>query len=350
MNQLEEQKQKRRAELASIPSNYSRILGRMLGLKISDLHLLLLKTGLSIESFLDEKTLLTADQLIQIVQNTKQISGDEGIGLEIGKQLTLGSHGTTGSLIINSPNVLTALASVKEYLPTRFWFTQLNIESDDNWMTFTIDFDLDLNAATYRCFSEVGAIVLFDVLKFALGRAPEKIEIEFSHSKPSYVARYEDVFGCSMVFDASQYQFRIHRSILQERNILADHESYRLALKQCQALLAGINTDDKLYKSKVQKMLLSQTVGSLSVDEAAANLFMSRRTLARKLLNEGVTFFQIKEDILSQQAASYLRETNLSTEAIAAMLNYHDSSSFRRTFKRWFDLTPSEFRQKYQND
>ena len=44
-------------------------------------------------------------------------------------------------------------------------------------------------------------------------------------------------------------------------------------------------------------------------------------------------------------AADYLRDTDLTVEAIAAILNYHDSSSFRRAFKRWHNVTPQQFRQ-----
>jgi len=71
--------------------------------------------------------------------------------------------------------------------------------------------------------------------------------------------------------------------------------------------------------------------------------------LARKLTSEGTGFRQIREEILSQQAAGYLRESNMSVDAIAALLNYHDSSNFRRAFKRWFKLSPDQYRQKLVN-
>jgi len=347
---LPEEKQNKRTELASIPSSYSRLLGRMLGLKMSDLHLLLDKTGVSNDAFLDESSLLTAEQQISILRNTMQISGDEAIGLEIGKQLTPHTHGTMSLLIVNSPSVLTALASLKEYIPTRFWFVNIIDVSHDDWMEYTINFDLDVSEHTYKCCSETAAIVFFEVIKLVLGRSPVEVEVEFVYPQPAYSDRYKEVFHCPTVFSGSGLKFRIPLSLLHERNILADQESYKLALKQCQALLSKINLGNSPYKAKVQKILLSQPAGTINVNEAAANLFMSRRTLARKLLDEGTTFKQIKDEMISQQAANYLRETKLSTDAIAAMLSYHDSSSFRRTFKRWYKLTPSEYRQKYRVD
>ena len=73
---------------------------------------------------------------------------------------------------------------------------------------------------------------------------------------------------------------------------------------------------------------------------------MSKRTLARKLKQEHSGFRQIRDEILSQQAAGYLSDSQLSVEAIASVLNYHDSANFRRAFKRWFGQPPEQYRQR----
>ncbi|KZY88682.1 hypothetical protein A3742_15835 [Oleiphilus sp. HI0071] len=73
-------------------------------------------------------------------------------------------------------------------------------------------------------------------------------------------------------------------------------------------------------------------------------MFISKRTLARRLKVEGASFRKVRDHILSQQATSYLRDSKMSVEAIAAILNYHDSSNFRRAFKRWMGITPETYR------
>ena len=93
-------------------------------------------------------------------------------------------------------------------------------------------------------------------------------------------------------------------------------------------------------------MMLSHPPGILSEDEAAARLFIGKRTLARRLQKEGTGFRKIRDEILSQQAMDYLRDSNMPVDAIAALLNYHDSSNFRRAFRRWFKKTPDQFRQE----
>ncbi|MEM1235465.1 MAG: helix-turn-helix domain-containing protein [Pseudomonadota bacterium] len=56
--------------------------------------------------------------------------------------------------------------------------------------------------------------------------------------------------------------------------------------------------------------------------------------------------FERLEAVLSRQAMALLGDARLSTEAIAALLNFHDSASFRRSFKRWTGQTPSGYRSE----
>jgi AraC-like DNA-binding protein len=134
-------------------------------------------------------------------------------------------------------------------------------------------------------------------------------------------------------------------ALCRKPNASANHESYHLALQQCESMLARLQTREPDYRTRLKKMMLSRPPGTLSEEEAAATLFMSKRTLARKLKRENSSFRQIREEVLSRQAASYLCDSQMSVEAIATLLNYHDTASFRRAFKRWFGLTPDQYRQ-----
>ena len=61
-------------ETANIPSTYARMIGRELGLNIRELPQLLQFTQLNTEQLLQDETLLTARQLVQILQNSVALS------------------------------------------------------------------------------------------------------------------------------------------------------------------------------------------------------------------------------------------------------------------------------------
>ena len=70
---------------------------------------------------------------------------------------------------------------------------------------------------------------------------------------------------------------------------------------------------------------------------------MSSRTLIRKLALEGTKFQIIRDEQAKKQAANYLTDASLSVESIGHLLGFSDASSFRRSFKRWFGETPSQY-------
>lgn len=120
-----------------------------------------------------------------------------------------------------------------------------------------------------------------------------------------------------------------------------------MALRQCETMLAQLHPDNRTCRYQVQKMMLSHPPGVLTEEEAASTLFICKRTLARRLKTEDTSFRQIRDEILSQQAVGYLRDSRMSVVAMAELLNYHDSANFRRAFKRWFSVTPDQYRRRH---
>jgi len=70
---------------------------------------------------------------------------------------------------------------------------------------------------------------------------------------------------------------------------------------------------------------------------------MSGRTLIRKIRERGTTYQALRDTALKRQAKIYL--ATMSVEAAGLALGFADTSSFRRTFKRWFGCNPSALRR-----
>ena len=329
----------------NIPSNYSRLIARELGLTARQLPELLQGTGLRAAQLLSDNGLITSAQQIQILRNALALSGRPGFGLRLGRRLTPATHGTMGFAASSSPNLLSAFQAIHTFLPTRVGVIELRLyETEDNLecrVTFKIQLDNDL----LRCVAELIVTVLLNFGEFILGRALEEAEIGFTHVAPEYQAIYAEYLSGRIDFCREQLTLRLPMALCLEPNASANHESYQLALQHCEVLLEQLQAQTSSYQNRLKKMMLSRPPGTLSEEEAAATLLMSKRTLARKLKKEQSSFRKIREEILSNQAASYLGETTLSMEEIAVLLNYHDSANFRRAFKRWFGQPPNDYRR-----
>lgn len=331
--------------VANIPSNYSRIIGRELALQLRDLPKLLKFTQLSVEQFMQDDTLLTAKQQVQILDNGLQLSPHEDFGLRLGRRLTPATHGAMGFLANSSPNLLMALKAFQSFVPTRISFARLIVKTSPTWVECTVHFDTPLTPNAYRALAETSVVVLFECAEFIIGRPLIESSIYFTHDKPPYSAIYSDYIAGEYTFSAPHFTIKIPMDVCQIANVSANNDSYLLAMQQCESMLAQLKSHHYSNAYQVEKMMLSHPLGAFSEEDAAAALFISKRTLARRLEKEGSSYQQIRDKVLSQQACSYLRHSQMSVEAIASLLNYYDSANFRRAFKRWFDVSPSQYRQ-----
>ncbi|EMP56268.1 AraC family transcriptional regulator [Marinobacter santoriniensis NKSG1] len=331
---------------ACIPSNYSRLIARELGLQERDVADLLKLTQLSVDQFLQDDSLLTPRQQLQILQNSIQLAKDETLGLRLGQRMTSPTHGAMGFLVNSSPDLLTALKAFQAFLPTRMNLARLSLDTRQDWLEVTCTFGMELQEELLRVLSEIFTIILFDCAEFIVGRPLKEAVICFAHQEPHYSDLYSSHIPGAMEFGHRTISLRIPLEVCKVPNASANHENYMMALQQCETMLAQLQSSKSTCKYQIQRMMLSHPPGVLSEEEAAAALFISKRTLARRLKQEGTGFRQIRDDILSQQALGYLRDSQLSIEAMAELLNYHDSANFRRAFKRWFKVTPEDYRRQ----
>ena len=79
-------------------------------------------------------------------------------------------------------------------------------------------------------------------------------------------------------------------------------------------------------------------------DEIAEKLCISERTLQRQLLSEGTTFQQLLDQTRRELAGRYLRQPKLSLAEAAYLLGFAEPSAFSRACKRWFQLSPGQYR------
>ncbi|MCG8425670.1 MAG: AraC family transcriptional regulator [Proteobacteria bacterium] len=83
----------------------------------------------------------------------------------------------------------------------------------------------------------------------------------------------------------------------------------------------------------------------LTLGELARQLKLSRRTLQRRLRDEGTSMNALLDEVRRERASVFLGSAMAIAE-IAYMLGYSESSAFHRAFKRWTGQTPEAFREQ----
>lgn len=85
--------------------------------------------------------------------------------------------------------------------------------------------------------------------------------------------------------------------------------------------------------------------GATALDDVAAKLHVSARTLQRKLRGEEAKFNDVLAKTREDLARHYLGKTHLSPVEISFLLGFQDSNSFFRAFKGWTGDSPEHFRR-----
>ena len=84
--------------------------------------------------------------------------------------------------------------------------------------------------------------------------------------------------------------------------------------------------------------------GAATIELVAKRLAMSKRTLQRRLEDEGENFRALVNATRESLAKHYLTQTSLSGGEIAFLLGFEDPNSFYRAFHEWTGQTPETAR------
>ena len=109
--------------------------------------------------------------------------------------------------------------------------------------------------------------------------------------------------------------------------------------------LSEMEVDDSIAARVRSALVELLPAGKTTVDDVASKLCMSRRTLQRKLTDEQTTFQQQLNATRLLLAKNYLKNSERTSDDIAFLLGYEDTTSFLRVFNVWTGMTVSAYRK-----
>lgn len=330
-------------QLKTLPNSYVQMAIRALANQGVTAEQILHGTGLTLDN-MQENELIPLEQFIKVILNTKNATNNPAIGLLLGSLLHPSTHGSVGWAAINSPTLSDAIDIFQRYsqIRTPFIFYNPTTRGDQYIIRLTLTENLD-NA--HMVFVEAMLMLLQHVIEFILGRPMDEAELHVNSATPEYADSYVDYFHCPVYFDADHLEIRLPISLKDTINPNADPQMLQMAVEQCQEsahqLLRSVNISTEVHD------YLSTHLSEALTLEQLANIFnLSSRTLIRKLKQQNTSFQRIKDEVYAFQASYYLRYSNISVDALSLVFGYGDAANFRRSFKRWFGISPQQYRRK----
>ncbi len=123
--------------------------------------------------------------------------------------------------------------------------------------------------------------------------------------------------------------------------VTADPHLNRILLRYCEEALRHRPRARGTFRTAVENAIVPELPhGDVQVERVARHLGLSRRTFARKLAVEGLTYSALLEELRLALALRYLADPELSISKIAWLLGYREASAFSRAFRRWTGASP----------
>ncbi len=321
--------------------DYSRILAGAMNLAPAQLPLLLEGTSLSPRQFMEMEGYINWADQHRIIANALKMAPAPGLGLMAGERYSLMTHGLAGVAAMACPTVLEGMQTLFRYQPTRAQFARLTLEVTADQLVQTFEITVEQDAVAIFLL-EALLVSMMSSLRFLIGDLVEQVTVDLTLPEPDYSDLYRRHVPGQLRFGQPQNRVCLPREFGQIPVPTRDSNIQRWAVQQCEQQFQRLQ-QSTTFTARTLAILRQSSGQSISQDEIAFMLNVSPRTLLRRLKEEGVTYKQLMDEEQKRLAQYYLDHTALTVEAIAEQIGYHDLSSFRRAFKRWFGMPPSQY-------
>lgn len=328
----------------SIHPTYARLVSAELRRRGFSHEEVLEGTRLTREQLIEDNRFLSLEQFRRLAHRAIALTGEGWLGLDVGRSTQISAHGPLGYAMVASRDVGQVLDMVQRYSSLRVEIAKFELVERGDRVHLVIDETLPWgDISEYLASHILGTICL--VLETVSGTPLPGTRVAFTHASPPWAAQYGTRLpGIEVTFGAPVCLLDLPRTFLSTRCITADPATFEQAVRMCERADSQRDDDCDLAR-RVLDRLLDRDGDYPSLTEMAAELAMSDRTFIRKLKADDTSYQMLLDDVRQELAIWYLRQSDLSVEAIAERLGYRDTSNFSRTCKRWFGLTPRQIRQ-----
>jgi len=177
------------------------------------------------------------------------------------------------------------------------------------------------------------------------GRDLKPTGVQLIHQPSRRHVDLERYFGCHVTFGAEVDRISFDKEAGQIRLVDTDPYLDKILLEYCEQALAARHSNSSTLRSSIENAITTLLPhGDAKFDKVAQKLGMGRRTLARRLKAEELSFGEILRQLRSDLITRYLGESNLSISQVAWLVGFQSLAAFSHNCKRWFGMSPKALR------
>jgi AraC-like DNA-binding protein len=295
----------------------------------------------------DPAHVIERSQYRTVVSNVLNITGDNGVAFDFSQFTDLSTFGILGPAISTCATVRDAHNLWCRFGPSIVGNLATLTVLRENMQSVTLSVvSPDSTDPLYRFAIEE---IMGNLMVKPPGDDPPRVlGLTFSYPAPPHVSRYRDLFDCPISFSAERTTVTVARDWMDSPGRSADREFNLLCLQHCENVLHRIENTRAVIAALRSIFLRCVDRPPPKLEDAARLLYLTPRTLRRRLLSEGTTYRAQVDGYRKEQAMRYLRAGSFSAKEVAYLLGFSEQSAFRSAFKSWTGQTVGEFLDERQ--
>ena len=290
-------------------------------------------------------------EMLRLVKAVADSTQNPAFGLDIGIQMHPSEYGIISHAFMNCSNLHEVMELTIRYTHLINDAFTISVEKKDNHELSVI-----LNSAqddpALIPLIELDFASMLTMTRFLAGNKHQSditlLEVCFSHPPQAMPEKYVAHFKCPVKFNQPTNCVRVKSEVLKTEVHSPDPYIFRYLLKKIEEIAERLLINIPLKKRVFDYIVKQLPYGAPSVTEAAKAFNMSPSTLKKHLNQESANFTEICDEVRKDVAVKMISIRKKPLKEISSQLGFSNSSTFNRAFKRWTNMTPSEYRQQNQ--
>lgn len=313
-----------------------------------DTHALLERVQLSPQILAQRDQRVAASTYLELLGHGVQLTGDEQLGLHLGEAVRPGYYGVLGYLIMSCATLADALHRQARYAALVGNLGQVDLADEPpreglepqvthSWQPLLPQQKRQL------CEETMAGWVTFGHWITGLDIPPT--EVRFQHAASADTSEYQRIFRCPVLFDQADNALVFSKRLLATPLGQADVQVQVMLDAYADRLLGEIRQSSSVLDRARLELSRQLPEADADLQQIAARLALSPRTLQRRLREAGLSFNQLVDETRQQLVLNYLRDPALELAEIAFLVGFSEPGSLARAFRRWTGQSPGEYRR-----
>ena len=280
-------------------------------------------------------------RFLELLNHCAFITGRKDFGVLLSAYQDMNVIGMTGQAMLEAPTFRTAMENLIKFFHLHMNGLKVGFEEYQSESLISLQVVMPF-APEYRQQVELSLGIGVRFVRRLLGQSWSPVQAYFEHAKDRGSSTTSKLFRCPINYQSEFNGYTIRN---QELDTLRENFNSQLHQILYDYLCLQTRTTQGNFVMDVRENIIQAiNSGECSIEDLCESMGIQRRTLQRRLAQNGHHYKNLLEETRMDLAQRYLRISGISVTQISDILCYADPTGFSRSFRRYHGVSPRDWR------